>query len=146
MYILIFRQIRYMKATAGFRSDAYYNNIIYSLVGHVIERLADSRSAVTWERLIIDMLIKRLNMMETSFYHDRDDPDQFAAQYVHNIMYNNTRSVLFNHSLLRSDIMYHVRLLPDLKWLMPLDLLLTLRFHIFDRQLAAESGKFRHNQ
>jgi len=98
---LICRQIYAMK-TSEFRSAAHYNNVIYSLIGHVIERLGGSSTEVTWEQLIVKLVLSRLNMTETSFYHERDQPEQFSKQYFHQYADNKTTSHLFNHLLIRS--------------------------------------------
>lgn len=90
-----------MKVDDEFRSESHYNNVIYSLVGHVIERLAENGYRVTWEQLMEELVLDRLNMTETSFYHDRRHVELFAKHYVHHRVDNKTESVLFDHRLLR---------------------------------------------
>ena len=72
--------IRNMDASFNFRSRASYNNIVYSVAGHVIEQLGAGRS---WESLLRELVLDPLNMTQTSFYHERDDPDRFARPYLH---------------------------------------------------------------
>ena len=69
-----------MNASQNFRSQALYNNVVYSVAGHVVEQLGAGGS---WESLLRELVLDPLNMTETSFYHARDDPDKFAQPYVH---------------------------------------------------------------
>jgi len=68
-----------MDASSNFRSRSFYNNVIYSLAGHVVERLGAGRS---WESLVRELILDRLDMTQTSFYDARDQPDQFARPYL----------------------------------------------------------------
>ena len=72
--------IRNMDASMNFRSKALYNNVVYSVAGHVVEQLGAGGS---WELLLRELVLDPLNMTETSFYHARDHPDKFAQPYVH---------------------------------------------------------------
>jgi len=74
-----------MKTGNRFRTDFWYNNVIYSLSGMVAEAIG----GVTWENLIKDQIFRPLRMLNTSFYHDRDSTDDFAVSYVNN-GFNNT--------------------------------------------------------
>jgi len=77
---LLFSLIRNMDASSNFRSESVYNNVVYSLAGHVIERLGGGRS---WESLLRDLILDPLSMTQTSFYDARDHPDRFARPYLH---------------------------------------------------------------
>jgi len=72
--------IRHMDAAANFRSQSLYNNVIYSLAGHVVEQLAGGKR---WEHMLRRLILDPLNMTQTSFYDARDDPDRFARPYLH---------------------------------------------------------------
>lgn len=69
-----------MDASSKFRSQSFYNNVIYSLAGHVIEQLGAGRS---WESLLRELVLDPLNMTQTSFYDAPDHPDRFARPYLH---------------------------------------------------------------
>lgn len=85
---------------SDFRSTAYYNNIIYSLVGHVIEKLAATGA---WEDVMSEMVFAPLNMTETCFYHDCSEPEEEMAQhYIHYPDVDGKMlSLVFDHSLIR---------------------------------------------
>ena len=74
------RIIRNMNASFNFRSRAIYNNVVYSVAGHVVEQLGAGRS---WESLLRELVLDPLNMTQTSFYHARDDREMFARPYLH---------------------------------------------------------------
>ena len=74
------RIIRNMDASSKFRSRSSYNNVVYSLAGHVVERLGAGRS---WESLLRELVLDPLDMTQTSFYDSRDVPTRFARPYVH---------------------------------------------------------------
>jgi len=69
-----------MDASANFRSQSHYNNVIYSLAGHVIERLGGGRS---WESLLRELVLDPLNMTHSWFYDSPDNPDRLAQPYLH---------------------------------------------------------------
>jgi len=71
-----------MEASFNFRSRAVYNNVIYSLAGHVIEHLGGGRS---WESLLHQLVLDPLNMTQTSFYDALlgDTTERFAQPYLH---------------------------------------------------------------
>jgi len=69
-----------MDASTNFRSESFYNNVIYSLAGHVIERLGGGRS---WESLLRELVLDPLNMTQTWFYDAPDNPDRLAQAYLH---------------------------------------------------------------
>jgi len=73
--------IKNMQASLKFRSEASYNNVIYSLAGHAIEQLGGAGKS--WESLVRELVLDPLNMTQTSFYHDRDEPHSFAQPYLH---------------------------------------------------------------
>jgi hypothetical protein len=76
----IVRQIRYMESRTNFRSQSVYNNVVYSLAGHVIETLGGGDQS--WETLMRDRLLGPLNMTGTTFYHDRDESALFARPHI----------------------------------------------------------------
>jgi len=69
-----------MDASSNFRSQSFYNNVVYSLIGHVIEHLGAGRS---WESLLRELVLDPFDMTQTSFYDAPDNPDKFARPYLH---------------------------------------------------------------
>jgi len=69
-----------MAAASQFRARSTYNNVVYSLAGHVAGRLGGGRS---WESLLRELVLDPLNMTQTSFFDARDVPLRFARNYVH---------------------------------------------------------------
>jgi len=69
-----------MAAASKFRDRSTYNNVVYSLAGHVVSGLGGGRS---WESLLRQLVLDPLDMTQTSFYDARDVPTRFARPYVH---------------------------------------------------------------
>jgi len=89
------RRIRMMPTGNNFRSDATYNNIVYSLAGSIVEAIGEEREKgkqrggpvkrdggrMSWEDELRMRLLDPLKMFNTSFYHRREEPEHFATPY-----------------------------------------------------------------
>jgi CubicO group peptidase (beta-lactamase class C family) len=59
----IMHRIRYMERMWGFREEFHYNNLFWSVAGHVAEK----KSGMAWDALIKEQFCKPLGMSRTSF-------------------------------------------------------------------------------
>ena len=80
-YVLcMFRHIRYLNFTHGWRESAKYNNLMYGVASLVLEELEGDK----WEKLVQLNLLQPLEMHSTTFVHDLNDQqrDNVATSYV----------------------------------------------------------------
>ncbi len=72
-------RFRYLKPNKPFRSVSQYNNTVYSLIGHIAERV----SGQSWEALVSNRLLEPLGMTRTclTVADMRHDPD-WATGYL----------------------------------------------------------------
>lgn len=83
--LILRRRIQLMPYGNTFRSDAHYNNIVYSLSGRIAEAVAGQRQRrrISWEDLLETHILRPLGMSKTSFYHRRTEAEMFATPYGH---------------------------------------------------------------
>ena len=75
------RKMRFLKATAPFRDSYIYSNLMYGLVSHVTERLAQR----SWESLMFERIFRPLGMNDSTLIHvmnSSDDADNTATMAV----------------------------------------------------------------
>ncbi|XP_066267018.1 gigasin-6-like [Branchiostoma lanceolatum] len=75
------RRVRHFSEVRPFRTAFYYNNVLYSLAGHVAERLAGK----TFEQLLRERIFLPLGMNDTTFVADAFEEgnfSNFAQNYV----------------------------------------------------------------
>ncbi|KAL3878900.1 hypothetical protein ACJMK2_031226 [Sinanodonta woodiana] len=69
------RRMQFIPEVKPFRDDFYYNNIMYTLAGHLAEIIGND----TWENLTRTKLLQPLNMMNTTFL---EEPSQVTADNI----------------------------------------------------------------
>lgn len=68
-----------MKETAGFRTESRYNNIMFGLVGLVVEELGGK----SWEDLLEEHILKPLGIKGFAHFHGQAPPGHhFSSQYT----------------------------------------------------------------
>ncbi|XP_041359174.1 uncharacterized protein LOC121375670 [Gigantopelta aegis] len=68
------RRLRFMTPTEPLRTKFLYNNYMYTLAGHIAERMAGK----SWERVVDDLILKPLKMTESGFIDLVHDFTNFA--------------------------------------------------------------------
>ena len=67
-------RLRYIPAVVPLRSQFLYNNYLYTLAAHVVEKLTGR----SWEALVRDLILRPLGMRSTGFVDEVEDFSQFA--------------------------------------------------------------------
>ncbi|KAH9519298.1 hypothetical protein Btru_075205 [Bulinus truncatus] len=68
-------RLAYMPTTREFRDKLTYNNYMYMLAAHVVERMSGGK---TWEQLLRDTLLRPLHMRDTGFLEELHSYSNFA--------------------------------------------------------------------
>jgi len=74
----LFHRLRYLKPSAPIRTVTQYNNTIYTLIGHIAEKVTGK----TWEELVYERIFKPLGMTNSNCsVEDMKKSSDFATPY-----------------------------------------------------------------
>ncbi|KAL8570291.1 hypothetical protein ACOMHN_011313 [Nucella lapillus] len=97
-------RLRYIPAVVPLRYQFLYNNYLYTLAAHVVEKMTSRR----WEVLLRDVILKPLGMRSTGFVDEVDDFAHFALPCA---LLNGTFKNLMPQLLFQAGAVYRVMLL-----------------------------------
>ncbi|XP_019626516.1 PREDICTED: uncharacterized protein LOC109471609 [Branchiostoma belcheri] len=92
------RRMRYLRQIYPFRTVWHYNNDLYTLAGHVAEKLTGK----SWEALLRERVLGPLGMDDTVYLEDVLDDESFSNLAQTYLTYNRTgQSVAYSHDEFR---------------------------------------------
>ena len=74
----VYRRLRYLEPSSGFREKFQYNNLMYVTAGYLVGRVCGG----TWEDFVTKRILEPLEMTATSFSQGIKDSNDYSLPYI----------------------------------------------------------------
>ncbi len=74
----VYRRLRYLEPSSGFREKYQYNNLMYVTAGYLVGRVCGG----TWEDFVTKRILEPLEMTATSFSQGIKDSNDYSLPYI----------------------------------------------------------------